>query len=66
MPTYEYVCEDCSTEFEMRRSFEDTSAATCPQCEGGARRVFRPAHIIFKDSGFYVTDSRESAPSSEK
>ena len=66
MPIYEYVCDDCSTEFELRRRFSDTIEAACPQCEGTTRRVFHPAAVIFKGSGFYVTDSRsESPPSSE-
>ena len=67
MPTYEYECEDCSSRFEVRRSFHDASGEPCPECEGRTRRVFWPAAIIFKGSGFYVTDSRkETQPSGEK
>lgn len=66
MPIYEYQCGDCSTYFEVRRSFDDTSAASCPRCEGKTRRLFRPTGIIFKGSGFYVTDSREGKQPSEE
>ncbi len=66
MPIYEYVCEDCDTEFEQRRSYSEAGQASCPQCRGRTRRVFRPAPVIFKGSGFYVTDSRsESTPGEE-
>jgi len=58
MPLYEYQCENCSCTFDLRRGFSDNSDATCPQCQGGARRIFSPVPIIFKGSGFYVTDSR--------
>jgi len=56
MPIYEYQCELCSCQFELKRSFNDNSAVTCPQCNAIARRVFSPVPIIFKGSGFYVTD----------
>ncbi len=56
MPIYEYQCKDCSRRFELRKSFNDKSAVTCPQCGGKARRIFSPVPIIFKGSGFYVTD----------
>ncbi len=66
MPIYDYVCEDCSTVFELRRRFNDTGDAVCPQCAGTPRRVFHPAAIIFKGSGFYVTDSRSGSPPSDE
>ena len=63
MPIYEYECGVCQCRFEKRQGFEDTIEVTCPECEGEARKIFHPAHIIFKGSGFYVTDSRKSASS---
>jgi putative FmdB family regulatory protein len=60
MPTYEYECEQCQTRFEKKQSFHEKPIATCPECAGKVRRVFQPAPIIFKGSGFYVTDSRSS------
>ncbi len=66
MPIHEFKCESCSTQFELRRSFHDTSVPQCPRCEGRTRRLFQPAAIIFKGSGFYVTDSRKgNSPSDE-
>ena len=64
MPVYEYECEACKTRFEKKQSFSDKPEAECPQCKGFSRRVFHPAPIIFKGSGFYITDHRKS-PSPE-
>jgi putative FmdB family regulatory protein len=49
----------CQHRFDKRQRFDDEPAAECPRCHGSARRVFHPAPIIFKGSGFYVTDSRK-------
>ncbi len=59
MPIYEYECEKCACCFELTRRFvEDEGSPCCPQCRGKVRRIFSPPAIIFKGSGFYVTDSR--------
>ena len=63
MPTYEYECKSCPHRFEKRQSFSDAPIAECPRCQGSSRRVFHPTPIIFKGSGFYVTDSRKPADS---
>jgi putative FmdB family regulatory protein len=63
MPIYEYECTACSHRFEKRQGFHDEPKADCPECQAAARRVFHPAPIIFKGSGFYVTDHREAASS---
>ncbi len=63
MPIYEYECGVCQCRFEKRQGFEEKIEVTCPECDGEARKIFHPAHIIFKGSGFYVTDSRKSAGS---
>ena len=60
MPTYEYECDSCSFRFEKRQRFDEEPVAICPKCEGEVRRVFHSAPIIFKGSGFYVTDSRNT------
>ena len=57
MPIYQYLCPKCSSRFELRQSFSDESVVACPKCQNGARRLFSPVPIIFKGSGFYVTDS---------
>jgi putative FmdB family regulatory protein len=67
MPIYQYVCSKCNHKFELRQSFGAESATSCPQCHNGAQRLFAPVPIIFKGSGFYVTDSRKnSTPASEE
>ena len=58
MPIYEYICNDCGYDFERLQSFSDAPIETCPECTGRVRRVISPAGVIFKGSGWYVTDSR--------
>jgi putative FmdB family regulatory protein len=61
MPIYEYECEKCGRRFELKRRFdEDAGSPCCPQCRGKVRRLFSPSVILFKGSGFYVTDSRSN------
>ena len=61
MPIYEYECGHCRSRFEKRQKFDEEPEAVCPKCEGTSRRVFHPTSIIFKGSGFYITDSRKSS-----
>ena len=56
MPIYEYECTSCCFNFEQRQSFDAESRSDCPRCQNQARRIFHPSPIIFKGSGFYVTD----------
>lgn len=68
MPIYEYECEKCACRFELKRRFsENTGSPCCPRCRGKVRRIFSPSVILFKGSGFYVTDSRSdrNRPSEE-
>ena len=65
MPIYQYKCEKCSLHFELKRRFSDNGSGLCPQCGSEARRVFSSVPIIFKGSGFFVTDSRKKQPSDE-
>ena len=60
MPTYEYECDICQVHFERKQKFDEEPAASCPKCQGKARRVIHSTPIIFKGSGFYVTDHRLS------
>lgn len=63
MPTYGYRCESCQQEFDVWQRMTDEPGATCPTCGGKGKRQFFPAGLVFKGSGFYVTDSRGSVPS---
>lgn len=58
MPTYEYACNDCAHNFEITQKFSDAALTTCPECDGGLRKVFSPVGVVFKGSGFYATDNR--------
>lgn len=64
MPTYGYRCRSCSTEFEVWQTMRDEPGAACPSCGGASARLFFPAGIVFKGSGFYKTDSRGASSSS--
>ena len=61
MPTYEYLCKTCDHRFEQWQKMTDTPLTTCPECGGYIRRVFYPAGIVFKGSGFYKTDHTNSS-----
>ncbi len=56
MPLYDYRCQTCDHEFEMRQSFSSEPVAVCPSCNNGARRVIHSVPVVFKGSGFYVND----------
>lgn len=58
MPIYEYKCGRCHHCFELRQSFDAETVSSCPACQSEAQRVLQPVGIVFKGSGFYVTDSR--------
>lgn len=58
MPLYDYKCSNCQKVTEVRHGFGENFAQACPECGGTLGRVFNPAPIVFKGSGFYVTDSR--------
>jgi putative FmdB family regulatory protein len=63
MPLYEFECTTCGAHFERRQSFGDTSVPACPNGHDGVHRLFSTPGIVFKGSGWYVTDSRKSSPS---
>ena len=60
MPTYEYKCSN-GHHYEMREGFDAPSRQPCPTCGAEAKRVLFPPPIVFKGSGFYVTDSRKGS-----
>lgn len=64
MPLYDYRCAQCGQTTEIRHGFDDTFTEPCAHCGGAMSRVFNPAPIIFKGSGYYVTDSRAPSPAS--
>jgi len=58
LPTYEYACTSCGHRLDAVQSFSDEPLTTCPECDGGLRKVYGAVGIVLKGSGFYKTDSR--------
>jgi putative FmdB family regulatory protein len=65
MPMYDYRCTACSARFERWQKFSDEPIRVCPECGGPAQRVIHAPVINFKGAGFYSTDSKGGASSSE-
>lgn len=61
MPTYEYVCKECGDRFEVFQSFSAKPIKRHEECGGEVQKVFHARGIVFKGSGFYVTDSRNAS-----
>jgi putative FmdB family regulatory protein len=61
MPTYEYRCSECANQFEISQRIDEEPMTVCERCGGRLRKVFHPAGIVFKGSGFYATDSRSKS-----
>ena len=67
MPTYDYECTECGYKFEYFQAMSDDPLSTCPQCGSRLRRLIGGGTgIIFKGSGFYVTDNGKKKSASEK
>lgn len=60
MPLYTYRCNECDHEFQVRQRMVDDPLTECPVCSGKIRRVVSSVGVVFKGSGFYVTDNRSS------
>ena len=59
MPIYEYVCESCQDRFEVQQRMSDPPLAACVKCGAAVKRVISASAIMFKGSGWYVTDYSE-------
>ena len=68
MPTYEYECAKCGHEFEQFQSMRDEPLKKCPACKkAGLRRlVGGGAGLIFKGTGFYITDYKNKSGGAKK
>ena len=65
MPMYVYKCDACGATFERKQSITEEALTDCPECDGRVRRVIQPVGIVFKGSGFYVTDHRSHSATTE-
>lgn len=67
MPTYEYECLKCGHRLELFQKMTEPPRKRCPRCRGKLRRlVGTGAGMIFKGSGFYVTDYRSQSYKDQK
>jgi putative FmdB family regulatory protein len=57
MPTYEYQCIKCENRFELVHPHAERRQPRCPECKGRSRKLFSPVAVIYRGSGFYVTDN---------
>lgn len=60
MPTYSYKCKDCEEVFDAFHSMSCTDSQHCPTCKGVGKKLMSASSVIFKGSGFYSTDYRDS------
>jgi putative FmdB family regulatory protein len=63
MPTYDYICDTCTHEFEAFESIKADPQTLCPECNKTTlrRKIGAGAAILFKGSGFYQTDYRSDS-----
>ncbi|EFD57535.1 conserved serine rich protein [Mycobacterium tuberculosis T92] len=66
MPTYSYECTQCANRFDVVQAFTDDALTTCERCSGRLRKLFNAVGVVFKGTGFYRTDSRESGKKSQE
>ena len=67
MPTYEYRCLKCKKKFEQLQSMSEPALKKCIHCRGKVERLIGSgAGLIFKGSGFYITDYKKKSTPSEK
>jgi putative FmdB family regulatory protein len=67
MPTYEYRCQECGHLFEVFQAITENPLKKCPVCRGSVKRLISSgAGLIFKGSGFYITDYKKKEQSRGK
>ena len=73
MPIYEYRCNKCGHKFDIMQKVNDPPITTCPECSGPTSKIISPSGLMFKGSGWYVTDysskgknSAEAKPEKDK
>jgi putative FmdB family regulatory protein len=59
VPIYEYVCQSCQHRFEVKQSMSDPPVASCTHCGQAVTKVISAPAIMFKGTGWYVTDYSE-------
>lgn len=66
MPLYDFACAQCGEKFEKQLPFSGSQQdVTCPRGHRAVQRIYAPPQVVFKGSGWYITDHRKaSAPGS--
>lgn len=65
MPAYSFICQKCGAQFEEHLSFNaKRTRLVCPNGHHSVRRIYTAPQVIFKGTGFYVTDSKKKEPTS--
>ncbi len=66
MPVYTYHCDNCGHQFDKHQSFSENALVVCPECrKHQLRKIYSPARVVFKGSGFYVTDKKAHSSTSD-
>ena len=65
MPIYEYRCNKCGHTFEIMQKLSDPPITACSKCSGPTNKVISPAGLMFKGSGWYITDYSSKGKASE-
>lgn len=65
MPTYGYKCGVCGHTFEVFQRVSDEPVKECEKCGGEVRKLLYPVGIVFKGSGFHITDYRKPEKSGD-
>ena len=66
MPIYEYKCSKCGHKIEVIQKMSDQPITVCEKCNGSMSKVISPAGLMFKGSGWYITDySSKGKPPAE-
>lgn len=67
MPTYAYRCPKCGHDYEKLQRISDRTRAKCPACgTRGERIISGGAGLVFKGSGFYITDYKRKGSEDKK
>jgi len=67
MPIYEYKCNKCGTKLEVIQKLSDQPITVCVKCNGAMSKLISPAGLVFKGSGWYITDySSKGKPPAEQ
>ena len=67
MPTYDYLCRSCGYEFEVFQKITEDHLTVCPKCDGEIeRKIGGGAGLLFKGTGFYITDYKNSGSKDSK